>query len=343
MSAVRGSAALFFPLIHDDEAISGWIYRASLRRGIQPGAIGKLIGHVGATTDLDFKRGRREQREHVAKLARQSARFRSWDDGDEYTVLGDKYMSFLHTDYEKNARPILRFCAHCWAEDAEPYYRKSWRYTFSYVCERHCAPLARACGACGAVVDVRKLGFALVANVGYCGSCGDCLFRHAASMQDHAQWTALVSLQRWLTCVVESTRGLSGGQLAEIGGIALDRHLLVDIRESGFKRMNFNLGSLCEIDWTSIAKEVPCVPTNARGSSFELPQARKYALPGLENVRSALMAAFGPGEIGLRRRVLPPAPIPSQLHMKAHDSGLATHFRRTPYILKPDQGPNDVL
>lgn len=50
----------------------------------------------------------------------------------------------------------LQYCPRCLAEDAEPYYRRSWRLAFITFCERHRVPLFDRCPQCGAPVNFHR-------------------------------------------------------------------------------------------------------------------------------------------------------------------------------------------
>lgn len=71
----------------------------------------------------------------------------------------------------------LQFCARCLGEDADPYYRRSWRLAFVTYCEKHRIPLHDRCARCGTGVmfwrnelgDRNKL---LPDSITLCHACG---------------------------------------------------------------------------------------------------------------------------------------------------------------------------
>ncbi|HEY3326136.1 MAG TPA: TniQ family protein [Novimethylophilus sp.] len=63
---------------------------------------------------------------------------------------GMNHWIFPTTTFEKMAHHGLAYCPECLAADAEPYYRKSWRYAFNPVCPVHRRFLKQACPGCEA-------------------------------------------------------------------------------------------------------------------------------------------------------------------------------------------------
>ena len=76
---------------------------------------------------------------------------------------------------------FLHFCPHCWREDEQPYYRKSWRLSWYVACERHGELLRDRCPACLNSVSPHRLLLG-VANIAMCDHCGSDL-RDASSGQ----------------------------------------------------------------------------------------------------------------------------------------------------------------
>lgn len=71
----------------------------------------------------------------------------------------------------------LQFCPACLAEDATPYFRKSWRVALNTVCIRHKTMLLDRCPSCGSAIAVHRLDFnhpntTEEASVSFCHRCG---------------------------------------------------------------------------------------------------------------------------------------------------------------------------
>ena len=52
----------------------------------------------------------------------------------------------------------LQFCAHCLADDREPYFRRRWRLAFVTLCEHHRTLLSDRCPRCGLAVNAARNG-----------------------------------------------------------------------------------------------------------------------------------------------------------------------------------------
>jgi hypothetical protein len=71
----------------------------------------------------------------------------------------------------------LQFCPTCLADDAIPYFRKSWRVAFNTVCTRHGTMLLDRCPTCDVAAVPHRLDMAKpdameIAPLSYCHSCG---------------------------------------------------------------------------------------------------------------------------------------------------------------------------
>lgn len=50
----------------------------------------------------------------------------------------------------------MQFCPWCLSEDADPYFRRRWRFAFTILCPEHCSLLIDRCLNCGAAVQLHR-------------------------------------------------------------------------------------------------------------------------------------------------------------------------------------------
>ena len=86
------------------------------------------------------------------------------------------------THHKESKVPIYRYCHECLASDEIPYFRKEWRYVFSYVCPKHDCFLSDKCPACGKPIDLSTRKTTKSCNAGssslrFCSHCESDLCR----------------------------------------------------------------------------------------------------------------------------------------------------------------------
>lgn len=116
----------------------------------------------------------------------------------------------------------LQFCPTCLADDASPYFRKSWRIALNTVCTRHGTMLMDRCPECGAGVAFHRLDMTradeiTITPLSYCHSCGFDL-RNAVTenpiIYDHEASLLLLELNRQFDLDIKLDNEWDVGRLA---------------------------------------------------------------------------------------------------------------------------------
>jgi hypothetical protein len=68
-----------------------------------------------------------------------------------------RWLLHTGTHNSKGTRKGLQFCPACLAEDAQPYFRRSWRLAFVTVCPKHRLLLSDSCSHCQNPVQIRYI------------------------------------------------------------------------------------------------------------------------------------------------------------------------------------------
>ncbi|MFZ6778032.1 TniQ family protein [Undibacterium sp. Ji83W] len=154
----------------EDEILSSWLIRIGFHNGLTPiqlsyhligdrslvgievdrippqNFLNSVVAHTGATED------------EVLKMA-----FSKYE--DNINLRFEKHGNIPHVvslGYKSVKTGAIRgsaFCPDCLREDQEPYFRKSWRYTFAVSCNKHDRLLLDECENCGyAFIYFRSLG-----------------------------------------------------------------------------------------------------------------------------------------------------------------------------------------
>lgn len=150
-----------------DELFSTWLVRAALAQGCDPMDLTGSLWPRWRPWTLDIDRGLRGDR--LAILASRS--------GVEARRLEESTLRPLIAAVAPDARPEhavwpwvltqgsrnrrryggMQFCASCLAEDATPYFRRSWRLAWHVGCLRHRTLLADHCGQCRSPIEPHLL------------------------------------------------------------------------------------------------------------------------------------------------------------------------------------------
>jgi len=146
------------PKPYPDELLSSWLMRIAIRSGCNLNTLCRqlLESNHAAPREVD----RVYSDTLIQKLAagtgqmQETVRKSTLVDDEGYVYLnrgyGMNHWIFPTTVFEKMAHNGLAYCPECLATDAEPYYRKSWRYAFNPICIGHRRFLKQACPACKA-------------------------------------------------------------------------------------------------------------------------------------------------------------------------------------------------
>ncbi|HEY0974649.1 MAG TPA: TniQ family protein [Solimonas sp.] len=118
----------------------------------------------------------------------------------------------------------LQFCPACLATDREPYYRRDWRFAFSFLCVEHGVYLRDAC-LCGAPVVTHK---APELKLSMCHRCGEPL-----AVGGQSAGADELAAQRYLLQIVSHDRSSLGDETVSRRDLLLGiRLLLVAIASS---------------------------------------------------------------------------------------------------------------
>ena len=146
------------PKPYPDELLSSWLMRIAIRSGFNLSTLCRQLLESEHATPREIDRVYSDTL--IQKLAagtgqsQETVRKSTLVDDEGYAYLnrgyGMNHWIFPTTVFEKMTHNGLAYCPECLATDAEPYYRKSWRYAFNPVCTVHRRFLKQGCPACEA-------------------------------------------------------------------------------------------------------------------------------------------------------------------------------------------------
>lgn len=103
-------------------------------------------------------------------------------------------------------RPGLMFCPQCLAQDAEPYFRRSWRLALSTVCTKHESYLRDSCPRCGAPVAPHRVDMhrpEAMAHAALIAHCWNCAFDLRNCRQEERPDAGLLGLQAMFDAAIQ--------------------------------------------------------------------------------------------------------------------------------------------
>jgi TniQ len=168
-----------------DELFSSWLWRAAVAAGAPPRRfaldaleasyadidrdIGEATVHrLALSTGQSFS-GLANATLSAVRSSAQTSRSGVVQD----TALQDDRLLLVSTRRGRpRGRPpgLLQYCPQCLAEDARPYFRRGWRFTYEVACTRHRRRLHDACWQCGAPIAI--LEQTMPSHQPACASCG---------------------------------------------------------------------------------------------------------------------------------------------------------------------------
>jgi hypothetical protein len=172
------------PKPYPDELLSSWLMRIAIRSGFSLRTLCRqlLESEHASPREIDrvysdnliqnLAEGTGQSQESILKS--------TLVDDEGYVYLnrdfGMNHWIFPTTVFGRMTHKGLAYCPECLATDAEPYYRKSWRYAFNPVCPVHRRFLKQACPSC----EAPFIYFAISAipndrTMHYCQQCGSWL------------------------------------------------------------------------------------------------------------------------------------------------------------------------
>jgi hypothetical protein len=184
------------PQPYPDELLSSWLTRIAIRSGFNLKTLCQQLLESDHASPREIDRvyndnliqnlaeGTGQPQETVLKS--------TLADDEGYVFLNRSYgmnhWIFPTTIFKKMAHNGLAYCPECLATDAEPYYRKSWRYAFNPVCPVHRRFLKQACPCCKA--PFVYFATATIPNdrtMHYCLNCGYWLGDWPAELDEQRQ------------------------------------------------------------------------------------------------------------------------------------------------------------
>lgn len=171
-----------------DESLSSWLARTALRQGCDPLALTGAIwpGWRVWTRDVDRDIPPSRLKPLVKASGIQPSEFQ------QASLRGVCERVSGHPLPDKCTWPWLltlgarnrvrhggqQFCPLCLAQDAAPYFRRTWRLAWHAGCSLHGVPLIDECPACQAPIEPHRL----LAEDGHLGQCSRCRYdwRHTA-------------------------------------------------------------------------------------------------------------------------------------------------------------------
>ncbi|MET3136420.1 putative RNA-binding Zn-ribbon protein involved in translation (DUF1610 family) [Undibacterium sp. GrIS 1.2] len=144
----------------EDEILSSWLARISFQNGLTPIQLSYYLVGDHSLVGLEVDRIPSEKflnaivahlgvaEDEVLRMA-----FSKYEDNINLRI--EKYGNIPHVvsvGYKSVKSGAIRgfaFCPDCLREDHEPYFRKSWRYTFVVSCNKHERLLSDECDNCG--------------------------------------------------------------------------------------------------------------------------------------------------------------------------------------------------
>lgn len=145
------------PKPKEGELLSSWITRIARANHLATADFSKIVLPDKRTTLKEIDRTYSPETMQVLADGTGVPIERAW----ETSLLSDEGYVFSYRPYGTTEWILptvavdgiggkgMAYCPQCLASDAEPYYRKSWRYVFSPVCPTHRAFLRHGCPSCG--------------------------------------------------------------------------------------------------------------------------------------------------------------------------------------------------
>jgi hypothetical protein len=192
------------PKPRPDELLSSWLMRIAIRSGSDLKTLCKqlLESEHGTPREID----RVYSTILIQKVAEGTGQSQdivqtstlAHDEGYVYLNrgYGMNQWIFPTTVFDKMTHNGLAYCPDCLAKDAEPYYRKSWRYSFNPVCPVHRRFLRQACPSCKAPFIYFTTD--TIPNeriMHHCLQCGHCLSDWPTESADPELLDRLVGIQ----------------------------------------------------------------------------------------------------------------------------------------------------
>lgn len=168
------------------ELFSTWLVRAALAQGCDPIHLTGALWPTWRAWTVDLDRGINEHR--MAILAAHSgvdaARLEAATLRPILAAVAPGIKPEQATwpwvlaqgSRNRRRRGGLQFCPQCLAEDATPYFRRTWRLAWHVGCVRHCMLLADHCSQCLALIEPHRVHTS-DATLCRCPSCGHDLRR----------------------------------------------------------------------------------------------------------------------------------------------------------------------
>ena len=268
------------PLL-EDELLSSWLVRAAMVQGCDPLVLTGCLWPRWRVWTLDIDRGIPPER--VAALAEASG-------VDAYQIHQAglaELRGVLHGGTSRCAtwpwiltqgargrrhRSSLPYCPHCMAEDATPYFRRSWRWAWRLVCPAHQAVMRDRCPQCGDTVEPHRL-VAADERLDRCTTCSADLRKAALETVD----AQALDFQSRADMVLQRGGGAFGG-VALFGPewFALARFLTGLIRHTRTRRPRNLEAFLAHLD---VATE-PCSPVRSSHPLESLSVSERASLLG---------------------------------------------------------------
>lgn len=266
--------------LQPDESLSSWLARAALRQGCDPLVLTGSVWPEWRAWIVDVDRGMSADRLHALSTAA----------GISPTCFAQ---TFLRVDVEAIAGRALagaetwpwllalgsrnrrrhggqQFCPACLAEDAQPYFRRQWRFAWHVTCTRHRTLLIDQCSVCGAPVAFHRL----LAQDGHLALCSRCRgdFRRAGVKPASMEAMAVQSIA---DNVLASGAGVIWNHSAVTAKWFVTARFLVDVLRRASRRQRSRLAA--SIRALGIGLPEQAVPTS--GLPLEmLPVVDRYIL-----------------------------------------------------------------